>query len=271
MKENNGFEPKRKRFNTVKSVFWYFFVMSLTFLAITNIVFFIYCFKKSSFTIAVDNISLILSVVGIIITFGSIYIYSIFYSNIDEEKERLNTLADSYENTLEQYRIRIDQTTILFDYSQKLIKFHQLCLLICNTERYNAQTSARIYEFQLIIDDYTKFLQDLYSKPNLSEVFNNMSCSFRDICRDSYDSFRVFKEFIKRNAEDFFKDIKDAIDIEAFINDLETIIIKLNKLQTDDFSKQDEILEHPEEQDDETSIKDAAIVLFKAIKKKFFP
>ena len=257
--------PKRLR-NIIK----YSAIMSLAALAITNIVFFIY--NRQNLKLNVDAITVLLSVVGIILTFGAIYTYSVFYTNVDDEKEKLNNLGINYKNTLEQYIFKLNQANKLFDYSQKLIKFHQLSLLICLSQKFNSQSLEWLAEFKKIIDEYTIFLEELFSDSDNANVAYKMQGNFTDICRGSFYSFESYKLYIEENSSSFFKDVNNSEDQVSYKRKIDLIIKTLNDLRVKDFSKKEEELgvegENPEH---EISIGQAFKNLLCTIKRKLSP
>lgn len=271
MKQYDDIKTKSKNWpKRLKTIIKYFFVISLAVLACTNVVFFIYNFRMP--ILEINDITIILTVVGFFFAFAGINIYSIFNTNIEEEKERLNNLAINYEKTLEQYNNKIRQTDALFDYSQKLIKFHQLSLLICFSRKFNAQSLEWLAEFNKIIEEYTIFLEELFSDTDNANVAYKMQGNFTDICRGSFYSFENYKLYIEENSSSFFKDVNNLGDRDSYKSKIELIIETLNDLRVKDFSKKEEELgvegENPEH---EISIGQAFKNLFCTIKRKLSP
>ena len=145
---------KSSRKSAILSGVYHIFMIILL---ITNLFFFIY--NWYDLQIVISDITLVITFVGFLFAFAGINIYSIFNTNIEEEKKRLNDVYDLYKN-------EIDETMKLLDYSKKLISYFQYAQMIVSVKQFNSQSLEQISSLNNIVEDYKIFLADLYKKNN---------------------------------------------------------------------------------------------------------
>ncbi len=228
-KEKNNLESN----NRFKRVVWYITQMFLIILACTNTIFLVHNIDDFRINLSPDN--MILTAVGFFFAFAGINIYSIFNTNIEEEKKRLTDLSESYEKTLNGYKENIDLYKNISEYSRRLIKFHQFSLLISSSKKFNSQIYSNwLPQFNNFLKEYHRFLLDLHSKLGNTDLFTEIRSDFTDICRGSFYSFSYFRKFIENNKNNYFINVQE-IDVNAFIKKLDSTIKELETLQVEDF------------------------------------
>lgn len=212
-------------------ILWYGYQIVMLVLAVTNIVFFIY--NITDLQIDIDTTAIFITFVGFLFAFAGINIYSIFNTNIEEEKKRLTDLSAIYEE-------EIANTTLLLDFSRKQIKYHQLSIVICNSRKFNGQIQEWLSEMDGIISEFTGFLYGLSQED--ADNYAKMSKDFIDITRGVYYAFNSFQTKLNNQGDQFFQDV-DKSTRSMVMEQLNLMCSKLNNLQTKDFSVQDENLE----------------------------
>ena len=228
-KEKNNLESNSR----FKRVVWYITQMFLIILACTNTIFLVHNIDDFRINLSPDN--MILTAVGFFFAFAGINIYSIFNTNIEEEKKRLTDLSESYEKTLNGYKENIDLYKNISEYSRRLIKFHQFSLLISSSKKFNSQIYSNwLPQFNNFLKEYHRFLLDLHSKLGNTDLFTEIRSDFTDICRGSFYSFSDFRKFIENNKNNYFINVQE-IDVNAFIKKLDSTIKELETLQVEDF------------------------------------
>lgn len=214
-----------------KVVLWYGYQIVMLVLAVTNIGFFIY--NITDLQIDIDTTAIFITFVGFLFAFAGINIYSIFNTNIEEEKKRLTDLSAIYEE-------EIGNTTLLLDFSRKQIKYHQLSMVICDSRNFNGQIQEWLGEMDGIISEFTEFLYALSQED--TDNYEKMSKDFIDITRGVYYALNNFQTKLNSQADQFFQAV-DQNTRNMVIEQLNTMCSKLNNLQTMDFSVRDEKLE----------------------------
>ena len=151
-------------------------------LVIINFVFLI--FHWNSLRIELSETTLVLTFVGFLFAFAGINIYSIFNTNIEEEKKRLN---DVYH----QYKDEISETLSLLNFSKKLISYYQLSQMLVTSRQFTSQSLERIISIANIIEEYKSFLKRLYNKGDI-KMYEEFKKDFMDVSRGIRDSFTYF-------------------------------------------------------------------------------
>jgi hypothetical protein len=212
-------------------VLWYGYQIVMLVLAVTNIGFFIY--NITDLQIDIDSTAIFITFVGFLFAFAGINIYSIFNTNIEEEKKRLTDLSAIYEE-------EIANTTLLLDFSRKQIKYHQLSMVICNSKKFNGQIQEWLGEMDDIISEFTGFLYGLSQED--ADNYEKMSKDFIDISRGVYYAFNNFQAELNSLGDQFFQNV-DHNTRSIVMEQLNLMCSKLNNLQTKNFSVQDENIE----------------------------
>lgn len=235
-------------------VLWYGYQIVMLVLAVTNIGFFTY--NITDLQINIDTTAIFITFVGFLFAFAGINIYSIFNTNIEEEKKRLTDLSAIYEE-------EIGNTTLLLDFSRKQIKYHQLSIVICNSRKFNGQILEWLGEMDIIISEFTRFLY--VSAQEDTDNYEKMSKDFIDITRGVYYAFNNFQTELNNIGDQFFQGV-DQNTRSMVMEQLNLMCSKLNNLQTKDFSLQDENLEIITEK--QMKLREVWSLLFKTFNEK---
>lgn len=165
-----------------KSVIWGIYHFFMIILLITNTIFLI--FHWADFRLELSETSLILTFVGFLFAFAGINIYSIFNTNIEEEKKRLNDVYN-------QYKDEISETLSLLIYSKKLINYYQLSQMIVTSKKFTSQSLERIISIANIVEEYKSFLKRLYERGDIKR-YEEFKKDFIDVSRGIKDSLNYF-------------------------------------------------------------------------------
>lgn len=137
---------------------WFTYHFAVFILCITNAVFLIY--HVSDFNIDVDNpTNIMLTIVGFLFAFAGINIYSIFNTNIETEKSRLNDLANRYE-------IQMLITTEQSRFALSIARLQLVGQLITTSTVLNSQFLEWIYAGKKQVHYLMDYLSRLYDSGN---------------------------------------------------------------------------------------------------------
>ena len=138
-----------KRLFSMKT-FKYAFYFTMTCLAIINIVFFI-C-NWYDLQLDLNKESVLLSVVGFFFAFAGINIYSIFNTNIENEKQSIRELKERYDNQL-----KLSEKELQFP--KELIKVYQTAQYLASTETLNINSFDWIRTIKNVMDEMRNFVK----------------------------------------------------------------------------------------------------------------
>lgn len=231
---------------------WYFFLFSLVTIAGINFAFFIAHWQELEFNFS--ETSTYITFVGFLFAFAGINIYSIFNTNIEEEKKRLYDLNEKYKN-------EIHRTMCLLDFSKKHIKYYQLSQMIESSNVFNSQLVDWLDEFDSLRKEFIDFLYHLSQVDK--EEYDLMSSDFTDINRSVYYLFVAFQKRIKNNETAFFADVDDELKC-SFVSQLETTIKMVNDMQTQDFSEIEET-----KKSEAFGVREGLLIAWNALIRKF--
>ena len=225
-----------KKNSWFKTVLYGAYQLFMVILCICNSIFLIYHIYDLKFT-PTDTNTILLAVVGFFFAFAGINIYSIFNTNVDAEKERLN---DIYL----QYKKEIEMTTRDLEYAKKIIRYYQQSQLLTNSTTYNSQSIEYIFSLQIIIKEYKSFLLQL-SENGLHHEFTDSKGEFIDVSRGILADIRNFKELKCNNVQShFFRNVL-PVDKASFIQRIDKLINELQDLESYDFEHQQSSNVHP--------------------------
>lgn len=231
---------------------WYFFLIVLTLMAGVNIAFFIVNWQD--LTITIDDTAIYITFVGFLFAFAGINIYSIFNTNIEEEKKRLYDLS-------EQYKTEIERTICLLDYSKKHIKYYQLSQMLAGALQFNAQLSDWLSEFDELAKSSSEYLYQLSLVDK--DEYHEMSGDFTDINRSVHYLLEDFYKKITKADSTFFNEVDEYLKNE-FLEQLCNTLNVVNEYQTKDFS----VIDNQEPQK-ELTIKDGLTIAWDAFRRKW--
>lgn len=227
MKTIDFLESRRKRLSSNSwwsKVIWYGFLIGAIILIVTNTYFLIY--NLNEWEIHIDKEELFLTFVGFLFAFAGINIYSIFNTNIEEEKDRLNKLGDTYD-------IMIRETNLLLDLRKIQIQLSQYSLIICNTD-INSQFFEYLKTYRELLDNYKNNLNNLKGISNeLYESNENDNIIFLS---GLYQPLRHFIQNIEKNKTPSFERFtnEDQMKIKILLHNIEKKLMRLLKLDCDD-------------------------------------
>lgn len=208
-------------------ILWLLYNFVMVTLCVTNIVFFIYHFSDLTININ-DTTNVLLTIIGFLFAFAGINIYSIFNTNIEAERRKLNDLN-------ELYKAEISTSIRTMDYSRKLVQFYQLGILITYSKKFNGQLFDWVIKEEKIIDDFKFYLKELYDEGNTKQ-FEGFKESFIEEARSIRYSMNAFLEYIGNEKKQFFSSLSKA-DIKNFIIKIDRLIFELDELNYYDFTK----------------------------------
>lgn len=206
-----------------KTVVKYFYHFSMIILCVVSLIVILGSWKQVEIKLNITTI--MLAVIGFLFAFAGINIYSIFNTNIDEEKERLKKIQNDYNEKLsftqEQWR-----------YSKELIKYYQTCQMIIDSREFNAQIYEWVFTCSKQIDDFTKYLDFLYKEEH-EKQYVSFKRDLLDITRGMCIQFNSFNDkiiIIKKSQ--FFESITNS-DKKTFISVFNDLIKKIKKFEQD--------------------------------------
>ena len=183
--------------------------------------------------------TLILTIIGFLFAFAGINIYSIFNTNIDEEKNQLKALQKTYKDELEF-------TKTQWDYSIMMLRFHQTSQLVTNSKSYNFQLIDWLISLDKDLNGFSDYLISLYKNYH-EEQFYSFRRDFKHISRGVGIQLNSLYERITDSESTFFKDSNgndiNNEDKQNCINRLNDLIMRVESIEDEDFK---DALENPE-------------------------
>ncbi len=178
----------------------YGFYITMSVLAITNMIFFICGWKNLQ--IDISNEALLLSVVGFFFAFAGINIYSIFNTNIETEKSRLLELADKYDNELQL-------SSSMLRFPQEIIMIFQSAQYLTSACTLQPNSYDLINEIRTRLTDQKEFIQGL--KDSLkNRQYEHYKADLTSLATGVEQILRQHKKNISYNG--FFTEQKDQED-----------------------------------------------------------
>lgn len=246
MKLIDFLESRRKRYQD-RSRFWVivWYGCQFLFIGLTIANFWFLLSEWCNLDIILDDKSVAITFVSFLFAFAGINIYSIFNTNIEEEKKRLSDLSEIYEQ-------EILKTTTRLYFTRTQIKHLQLCLFICQSEKYNGQIDNYLGEFNKLTMDLNESLMNMYSnlckekfpyelsfKRNIDIAeLDDLSGDFRDNCRNAYYSFVSFQKRVDGKKDYYFRPLDEQMQNKVMKSLSETIDI-LDELQSKEYKTED--------------------------------
>lgn len=177
-------KPRHKR--------WlYFFFFSAAVLCLANTVFLIR--HIADFKIDVhDSGNIMLTIIGFLFAFAAINIYSIFNTNVDVERERINELTNGYERLLEEDRKMLGLT-------KDIVRFQMVIHSISATEEVNGQ-----------------FLEWLEKATSMSKDFISSLNVIHDSFPDDFNSFHSDVLMVVRDGLYLMEEKNKEIELDRF-------------------------------------------------------
>lgn len=225
-----------------KSFVWnHIYHMTMTVLALTNVVFFIYNWKDMK--VMVDEPTLILTFLGFLFAFAGINIYSIFNTNVEAEKETLRNLANNYEESLRM----LDSFMLSI---KKLGVMQQTGLLITTTPKMTNQHFSWLQKCTNLYKAQEEFLRNIYNA-GIRDKANEYLADFTDVCQGISVSLTAYLDRINKEEEQYFDAGFDERDRKEFIERVMELKIYLDNIES--FSFIQEIAPNNEKKTDKLS------------------
>ncbi|MBE6311514.1 MAG: hypothetical protein E7080_10785 [Bacteroidales bacterium] len=203
----------------IKIYMKYSFYISMSILAIINSLFFIVNWKN--WEINISNEAILLSVVGFFFAFAGINIYSIFNTNIENEKRILNDLIKKYDNELS-----ISSSGLKFP--QKIHGVYQNCQYLISSKSLPLWAHDRLLEIKSGIDDLRNTVLELKRNHKLAEFDNcrkqltNLTLGVLTLLENYHEKLDYdrlyFHGLDEKDIDDYKKKVKD---ITAHIEDVQ--------------------------------------------------
>lgn len=210
---------KNAKGHRMQCVFWFAYHFLMVTLCIVNLMFFLCNFCELEFD-PNDSTNMLITFVGFLFAFAGINIYSIFNTNIEEEKQRLVEVSDLYNKKIEESKKEIEFTTFL-------VELNVLNQQILATKRYNNQLAEWIIKATKILNKEKTFIKERNKTQHGNEM-NPYLQSIADVTRGMKYSLELVRPQIE--TEGFFsnqeKSMKPQIqrDIESLSSLLNSFI-----------------------------------------------
>lgn len=211
-----------------KMVIWYGFQITMIVVVVINICF---LFKNwGQLEPSLEKNDVFLTFIGFLFAFAGINIYSIFNTNIEQEKERLNELAEKYERRLSD---EIRQVWFYQRNTLSLIDFYQLGQLVTNTDKFNNQVCEWVDQIFTIIQDFKMFIDKL--KEVDLELSEEIKGSFIDRCRGMIKILEIYLSRIEPCNSTYFIEEEAKSVKPQFIGSVKELIKDLKLLENGQF------------------------------------
>lgn len=209
-----------------KSTIWYLYQFSMISICCITIVILYYNHDliKLNFD---ETAKFLLATIGFLFAFAGINIYSIFNTNIEEEKERLRDLQSAYEKEMAFERTQ-------GEYSRRLLLYYQTCQMIKDSQSFNNQIFEWVNMLYNYICDFKVYLFTLYEDKRESS-FVSFKHDFCNINRGILKQLNTFMCRIQSSQSSFFNKVKSS-DKQYFLECLEERLHEIESLENYDFT-----------------------------------
>lgn len=201
----------------------YFWIFCMVILCLSNAVFLLK--HLLDFEIDVHDMgNVMLTIIGFLFAFAAINIYSIFNTNVDEEKGRIVQLTQEYELLLKKDRIQTGLT-------KDMVRFQMVVHSISATKKMNSQFMEWI---KLATDMTQEFIQNLniIHDTMTKDTFDNFLSDVTMIIRDG--RYHMDEKLLELDA-DSFKGTTDKNVVGIAATDLQCLIKNLEDFENYDF------------------------------------
>lgn len=170
--------------------------------------------------------TILMATIGFLFAFAGINIYSIFNTNIEEEKGRLRDLQARYEKEM-----MFERTQGL--YSRKLLMYYQTCQMITDSQSFNPQIYEWIFDLQHYVSECKKYMVTLFrERGELS--YTSFKSDFCYISRGIKIQLISFRERIQSPTSAFFSRVTPS-DKRNFLDVLNDELIQVESLEDYDY------------------------------------
>lgn len=185
-----------------------FFLICGGILCLTNMVFFFVHFNDLVIDVK-DTGNIMLTIIGFLFAFAAINIYSIFNTNIDTEKDRINSLTEQYSGLLQEDRAQLRL-------AQNATRFQMYIHAIAAAETFNSQYLEWIQKATKLARGFVASLNTLHGKVSKKD-FDDFQWDVLSIVRDGkYLLEEKKKDLVKDSFWDGHRDKAEGPCREAF-------------------------------------------------------
>lgn len=171
--------------------------------------------------------TILLATIGFLFAFAGINIYSIFNTNIEEEKGRLRDLQNEYESAMKYEKTQ-------GEYARKLLVYYQTCQMVTDSRIFNPQIYEWLFDLRRYIAECKEYILLLYTEKRESSYV-----TFRDdfwyISRGIKIQLRAFEDRIKDRKSTFFNAVTVS-DKRNFLSVLDEEIKEVESLEYYDYT-----------------------------------
>ena len=203
---------------------------------------FVNIFNINDWQIEVSESSILLSIIGFLLTFAAVYIYSVFHTNVDEEKKRLDESCAIIDNLIKKYESLLENDKRQLDITIIIVRFQTTILAISSTEKMNAQFLEWLDMAKNQVDGFIRLFNDFHDNVS-KESFDSVYCELAIIVNNSTHLLESKRRTVSQN--DFWKDHRLESTKQTAINYLEDICNKMNDFLNWDFENKRSFVEEP--------------------------
>ena len=244
-----------KNANWWRRVCWYICVLSLTVIC-TISCFFVFSNWKSLIVDLDDKPTMLfMTVLGFLFAFAGINIYSIFNTNIEEEKRQLKIIQEEYQN-----KMRFTKTQ--WDHSILMMRYYQTCQLVIDSKKFNYQIYEWFFDINKSIDAFRAYLSSLYDEYH-EEQFYSFRRDYMGISRGISIQLKSFQERINEPQSSFFKGI-NIEDKKICVRRLNELIEVIDSLGDEQYKKENDLSSFKEQ-----PLSKRIVMFLKSIKESF--
>lgn len=216
---------KSKIWSGFKKTLWFLCVMSMFVVCCITIAI-VYANKNLIKLEITNETTVLISVVGFLLSVSSISIYSIFNANMQEEKTKLHDLQDRFAAEMELNKER-------WDFLKLLIMYHSSCQMIVNSQSFNFQIYDWINSLKRNKNSIKQYLVSRRHEYQQS-LFSNLKSDFLEMSRGISIQLNSFSNHIKDNNSAFFNRVS-INDKNYFLQYIKETVNEIEMLENDDF------------------------------------
>lgn len=194
---------------------------------VTNALFFVW--NWNSLSVNLDESSMFLTFVGFLFAFAGINIYSIFNTNIENEKYELKLLKERYDKMLE-----LSAKELLFP--KDLMTAHLLSNYISNSKSFSINSIDWIDGLTATLNSMKQFTNDL-KKNHKTEAFDRCRIDLNQAAANIYNDLRIHKQSLN---DQFFN---NGGDKGKYQTRLDEVIQVASVLRTFEFDEEEPVVQ----------------------------
>lgn len=209
-----------------KTFCWYAYQLSM--ISVCCITIALVLANKVKLQITLDkSTTILLTTIGFLFAFAGINIYSIFNTNIEEEKGRLRDLQNEYEDAMRFEKKQGEN-------ARKLLVYYQTCQMVIDSQFFNPQIYDWLFDLRRYIAECKDFILLLYTEKRESS-YVTFRDDFRYISRGIKIQLRAFEDRIKDRRSTFFNTVTES-DKRNFFTVFDEVINEVKSLEDYDYT-----------------------------------